>query len=439
MADDGGASAKTGLAALAEITEQIRKIVDSPAEAAEEASSAPTGGGSDAAAITELATSVRRAAEGYKKTMRWLVSAVAFVGVVLFGSGPFLLDDALADPLSRSNIAALIGLACVAIGIVFVVVSATRVYEPEDASLGELADSFRELEGNGIIGPRKDALERLKRILTGDEASAHLGPHCQSVKHLVLKLKELEEANLEHQGVLEAATRAVEGPTARLRDLRQQLESTLAALAKARDRVITPDEQGAADVAAQRRQDLHRLSQEEVRIRTEVAGAERVLAERHRTLEFAQVQIAPLDFKLQTYSFHRQIVLNEALVTQMRGTFRAARRWLVAGATFTLLGGVIVLGRAQVDGKLGASTTPARSLLIPAVVEVKKAAKSAASLPDDCRDIGLTARFGSLILPEPGSGFTVTVLAPPACAGVLTIPAEDTEKGLVVLTVPTPS
>ena len=435
----------SGLAALAGAAENLKKVLDSLKQSdsptAENETTPATN--SDAEAIAEFAKSIRRAGEAYKKTMRWLVGAVGLLGLLIFGSGPFLLGDPFSDPLEDQGFLGLAGLGCVAVGIVLVVYSATRVYEPEDASLGELQESFRQLDDpmEHVHGPRRDALERLKAILTGDEASAHLGPGCTDVQQLIAKLGALQASHLALQKNVEAATRAVEAPRTRVKALQTELNSTIAAIASARDRAIKVDEAGAVDLAAQRKDNIRRLVAQHADLTSAIAVERRLLVERERTLDAAQLRIAPVGVELETYLLHRQIVLGEAVVTEMRGTFRSARSWLIAGAIFTLLGGAVVLGKAQEEEPPARNTDQARTLLLPARLTINRAAVSAEAMPPECLDTELTARFGSTMLPKPGEGFTVTVTAPPPCVGSLVVPKDDNKRDnpLVQLVVPAPT
>ena len=441
MAEEKAAAVtKTGLAALADTAENLKKVIDSLKQPdPKPADSQPPAPTSDAAGVAELTASLRRAKESYAKTMRWLVGTVGLVGLVLFGSGPFLVGDEFGDLFDSDNRLALVGLASVALGVVMVIVSATRVYEPEDASLGELCDSFDQLADPMLHGPRRDALERLQRILTGPEASAHLGPQCTNVRALIDKIADLQSDHLATETVVQRATRALEAPRERVKALEAALASTEAALASARDRQIKPDEVGGADLAVQRKEMVRRLLDRQAKLTAELSVAKRILPQREQTLEAARVLKASTEVGLDTYLLHRQIVLAESIMTEMRGTFRSARDWLVVGAVFTLLGGVFVLGKAQEkDTKSGSGA--GRALLLPAQLTINRAATSAAAMPQECLETALDARYGSLTPPKRGAEFSVTVVAPAACVGTLTVPSEDNKapSPLVQLVIPTP-
>jgi hypothetical protein len=299
----------------------------------------------------------------FDSLIKWILGAFVGIGALIFGSVPF------------ANLAGVdfwpwggVGLVLAGIGILLVVWGATRAWEPVDSSLGELARSLADHtddEDEDRIGqPSRWAFQRLKKILR-DEPEAHLGPGVQSVTDLIKKIKQLEadlqalpgndrskgEASsplvfqyrtgallITRDRMLEAMGREpVAAPAPRspevLRAIVAELtirvasaEGVIKRLKEAKDASESVAVAGAATAALVQEVDAIRLLLAELPTVDEITAAG--AAESKRS-------------ELNTYLRHRQLVLSEALVLQVRARFLVSRRWIGLGAIATLAGGIL--------------------------------------------------------------------------------------------------
>lgn len=280
---------------------------------------------------TPAAAKAGRARESYQRTARWMLAAFAAVGIVIFGSLPFaaIADVDVSWPGSLLLVG---GLVLAVAGIVAAVVAVSLVSEPEDASLGELDRDLRAVSGGTFrfgpdgcpvlaVGrfrawwnPRLASRMELALILHGPEAGAHLGPCLgdrPTVDLLIKKLGELEERHARLAPAVARLTVGVETHTARVAELGALVETLRAQPPAPRlDEAVA--EYGTA-VAA-------------------LGAARTALAEEKAAL-------AAVDSELALYHDHRDLVIAESSVLQLRGTFRLARRVLAVAAMLTLLGG----------------------------------------------------------------------------------------------------
>lgn len=394
----------------------------------------PERGGDDVSAANEIIRAqVRRADESFRATIKWMVGAVAGVALVVFGSGPFLIDR---NPFAERDIWVLGGIAAVAAGVALVVYASSRVTEPEDASLGELVLSFRHLDAQRQLFPgKRRSLEHLRSILSGTERSAHLGPGLDSVNDLIAKLASLQEKSLSTERQLaqamarhDATKSRVDGLRGQLADLDEQIKELL----DVEPRETTPGR------AAESGHHISALLATRMESRRQVLGnlavAERILFEHESSLTTAQVMVAGIDAEQKVYDFHRTLVISEAWIAEKRGLFRGARRFLVLGALLAFVGGTAYLSGVSDDdpddnggGTSDSAEESGRTLFLPATVTVQSSAAVAKLLPDDCLGTPLDARFESLEVPEPGTAFTVQVVEE-GCEGGLNITKGDAER-----------
>jgi hypothetical protein len=420
---------KVGVVALAEAIEALGKLKQSFADTTTDSKAAVPSPPSDASEIGRMAASIRAAGDAFKRTFRWMTGSVALLGVLLFGSGPFLTGGTLKHPFSKGGWPVTVGLALIAIGLISSIIAATRVYEPEDASLGELIESFKELDDPAaVMSPaRRESLTRFKQIVTGPEASAHLGPDILTLESLVATLGELDKTSLAADVERAGNLVRLDAVTARWGGLSADRKAVQSDLASSRDRVVKNDEIGYAAVEQARRRNTEMLMARLERIDVALSEADAELVAAQQALAVVETKVAQIESKRQTYLAHRTIVLGESVVAQMRGTFRSARTTLAAGALFTLVGGVLyVSGLSEKDGASSSDKSDAvRQLVLPATLTVKSSATIATQIPVGCVDIPLQSIYGSLTLPGPKKAYSITVVGPSECRMVLAVPAKD--------------
>jgi hypothetical protein len=419
---------------LTDAVEGIRKFVENTAGGADKDEQQPAGGavpGDSAAA--QLA---RNARQSYQKTARWMLAAFAAVGVLIFGSLPFaaIADVELTWPGSLFLVG---GLVLAVAGIVGAVIAVSLVNEPEDASLGELDCALRGIQKTDDKGfvwvknrpvltvnklaalwnPRLAARIELVNIVHGPDSSAHLGPNLESgdrqasVTNLIQKLGDLESAHAKLAPVVAKLTVSVEGYEKRIADL-----ATLLAELRTRRGEHTdtgPDNEiGAASAMYQ-------------------AAAAKLDSER-AALTTEKQKLAEVDDQLKLYHDHRELVLAESGVMQLRGTFRLARRILAVAAVLTLFGGTgyaLALPSATTTAATPPAATPepitptppTYATGLPATVIVHDGTSAARELPRECVERSLPAIWvGNGRVPPTTGPFTV-VVTDPACTGEITV------------------
>lgn len=408
---------------LTTAAEAMRKFVDSATPEDPPASGGAVPPNSPA---TQMAANAR---QSYQKTARWMLAAFATVGILIFGSVPFaaIADVDLTGPKTVWLIA---GLAVAVAGIVAAVVAVSLVNEPEDASLGELDNDLRSLQKTDEKGflwinnkpvvktsrlrtlwnPRLAARVELVKILHGEDSSAHLGPNLESndrpasVTNLIRRLGELESDHARLAPVVAKHQVAVDAYEKRTTELSKLLEEL---------RTTKPNST-----------ELNATS-------SLYTAAATKLDQERATLTTKRQELAEIDNQLKLYHDHRDLVLAESGVTQLRGTFRLARRILAIAAVLTLLGGTAYAlslpGTKQEQQP--AAPTPAPqpppqpyTTGLPATVVIHEGTATAAELPNDCVEKPLKAIWlGKDRVPPPTGPFTAVVTDPP-CAGEVTLP-----------------
>lgn len=415
---------------LTEAVEGIRKFVENAAGGGdkEEKPAGAVPGNSEASQLTS------NARQSYQKTARWMLAAFAAVGVLIFGSLPFA---AIADvELTWPNSLFLVGgLVLAVVGIVGAVIAVSLVSEPEDASLGELDSSLREIQktddkgfvwvkGHPVLtvnklaalwNPRIASRIEFLNIVHGPESAAHLGPNLESaerqasVTNLIKKLGELESTHANLAPVAAKLTVSVESYEQRIADLTKLLTELRARQAEEGG---LGNEIGAASAMYQAA--AAKLDSEQAALGTE------------------KQKLAEVDDQLKLYHDHRELVLAEAGVMQLRGTFRLARRILAVAAVLTLFGGTgyaLALPGATSTASTPPAAAPATTTPAPpvyatglaATVVVHDGTSAAQELPRGCVERQLTAIWvGSGRVPATTGPFTV-VVTDPACTGEITV------------------
>jgi hypothetical protein len=411
---------------LTDAAEAMRKFVETAAGAGDKDEETP--GSSSVPTSSPAVHLARDARKSYQKTARWMLAAFAAVGVLIFGSLPFaaIADVELTWPSSLWLVG---GLLLAVAGIVSAVVAVSLVNEPEDASLGELDCDLREIQKTDAQGfvwikgkpvltvnklsalwnPRLASRIELVNILHGPESSAHLGPNLEddrpaSVTKLIQKLGELESEHAKLAPTVAKHTVAVESYEKRVADLAKLLEEL-------RTRQDAQTEVGTASAMY-------------------AATAAKLDSER-ATLTTNKQDLAEVDDKLKMYQDHRELVLAESAVMQVRGTFRLARRILAVAAVLTLFGGtgyaLSLPGATRTAEPPSAQpqaptpTPPAYATGLRATVVVHEGTAAAQELPRDCVDRPLEAIWvGTGRVPATTGPFTA-VVTDPTCTGEITV------------------
>jgi hypothetical protein len=377
----------------------------------------------------------RTARQSYQKTARWMLAAFAAVGALIFGSLPFaaIADVELTWPGALWLVG---GLVLAVAGIVSAVIAVSLVSEPEDASLGELDCDLREIQktddkgfvtgGNGrpVItvnkfraawNPRLASRIELANIVHGPESSAHLGPNLEddrpaSVTKLIKKLGELESEHAKLAPTVAEKTVSVESYEKRTADLAKLL----------------------AELRTRRGEQQDNGSETEIGATSAMyAAAASKLDSERAALTTEKQKLAAVDDELKLYQDHRELVLAETGVMQLRGTFRLARRILAVAAVLTLFGGTgyaLALPGATTSAEETPAApaptptpAPAYAAALPATVVVHEGTAPARDLARECVDRELPAVWvGSGRVPGTTGPFTV-VITDPACTGEVTV------------------
>ncbi|QYG93458.1 hypothetical protein HC251_14190 [Iamia sp. SCSIO 61187] len=397
-ADDATKAAAEGLKKILEV------LAPEPTPVEEPKVTAPVDevyGAIGAADVSSSAMSAMGAVERYRNAMRWLIGAVGAIGLALFGSVAFTKGDPLADRRW-------VGLAVAGTGLTFMLRAATLVFEPEDASLGELEADFDRLNGplgwfRSRIG-RGRAMRHLKKMLTGTEASAHLGPEVESVSELIKEIAALEKGRNEFVGCVVDARRTLDDATSR----RSTAENQISALVTTRSAATSLSDEAAKAIDTA----IEAASRGAIAARQDEDDARNALRDALRALE-------EKDIPLGRHMLHRSVVLDESGVAQMRGTFRAARSTLLLGSVATLVGTLLYLA-----GIKGAPDNLLASTVRFGSIEVGDGMVTAEELDEECVDQELeVAYFGDR--PGAGDDYAISVVAPKECEGVYTVEGDD--------------
>lgn len=300
----------------------------------------------------EAETGAARARRKYDKTLRWVLAVFSAVGLLVFGSVPFTDLDHV-DPLLL-----LVSLGAVGLGLAVIILATATGLEMQDASLGELAQTFArrsEWRRRYVLTPWRRpqvvANRDLKAIIESPdvaEAQAHLGPGVGTVGQLVQRIGEIERAAMtayigwdgdwlprqDGQKAVDPTTLqtavggSVAAKLARANLAHQELERLTKALATLREQLPTEK-----DVAPDARlvQEIERLSALLVSAASAVPPLDYLTDAARSTA---------LDELRDHYRAHRTMVLQESLVAQIRAKFRTALCWLLLGAVLTGGGGI---------------------------------------------------------------------------------------------------
>jgi hypothetical protein len=422
------------LSKLKDAAEAMRKFVETAAGKDEEEQQQPKGAVPGNAAAAELA---RNARQSYQKTARWMLAAFAAVGVLIFGSLPFA---AIADVELRwpGTLLLIGGLVVAVAGIVTAVIAVSLVNEPEDVSLGELDCDIREIQktdekgflwvkGRPVLtvnklrakwNPRLASRIEFVNILHGPDSSAHLGPNLESedrpasVTNLIKKLGALESQHANVAPLVAKQTVSMESYEKRVTQLATLLEELRKRQAEHPDANLN-NEIGAASAM--------------------YAAAATKLDSEQAALATEKQKLAEIDDQLKLYHDHRDLVLAESGVTQLRGTFRLARRVLAIAAGLTLLGGTAY--GLSLPGATASAAPPAPATQpptpttrpqayvtgLPATVVIHEGTRSANELPNECVDRELPAIWvGTAQVPATTGPFTVTI-TDQSCTGEITV------------------
>lgn len=319
-ADEASEGPRSAKKTVDEVTDALKKLTSSWPGADAESETVPD----------EAETLAARARKKYDSTVRWAVGAFTALGALIFGSLPFV-ELAGVDPWRVT-----IGLILAAIGLGLVIVATTQALEPEDASLGELAltlarSSNKRWWQRGFLGARRRAADDLRSVLEGNEAAAHLGPGLNTVTALIERLKILEgqvlrstigwdgsdpekppqkwDGSVRSKAEAEAAAAGIEALAGAIKEVREHKPAT---------------GENNLDEALRELEERYRSLLQLLPGKDSIEQAGKARAE---------------EAALHRYLQHRRLVLQESLVSQMRGTFRQSRGWLVVGAILTLIGG----------------------------------------------------------------------------------------------------
>jgi hypothetical protein len=328
------------------------------------------------------------------------------------------------------------GLLLAVAGIVSAVIAVSLVSEPEDASLGELDCDLRAIQktddkgfvwvkGRPVLtvnklkamwNPRLASRIELANIVHGPESSAHLGPNLESnerqasVTNLIKKLGELESAHAKLAPVVAKQTVSVESYEKRVADLAKLLEELR---------------------RRQTEQEDNKLSTEIGATSSMYSAAATKLDSERATLTTEKQKLAEVDNQLKLYHDHRELVLAEAGVMQLRGTFRLARRVLAVAAVLTLFGGTgyaLALPSATTSKQSTETPStptppapPAYATGLPATVVIHEGTTAARELPRDCVDRPLTAIWvGTGRVPATTGPFTA-IVTDTTCTGEIKV------------------
>ena len=427
-------------------------------------------GAISSADVKDYANQARGAVERYRNSTKWLVGAVAAIGIALFGSTAFTDGDALSTGRGW------LGLAVASIGLVLVLWAATLVFEPEDASLGELASdldrarkklrkdkndrtTFRKWKAG--FSPRLAATYELGEILEGPEWNAHLGH--PTVKALIESIGDrISPANgsvlaidqPRREQALDVANRrraiATDTTVRTLVDARlDKLLEALGNLDAEGNTTVPPTADGAtgelsdpdvaftvvtpfgtlvilddgSDTTVPPPESTTIGSVLACQIATMLAVSATVRANSTtNALGFleAQSKLETDDYQLGLDLLHRDLVLCESGVAQLRGKFQLSRALLLLGAVLTLFGALLYIAGVKSDGSNSDMTEVRTGTLV--VAENTTAADAFEKKPD-CVGRELNVLYVGDSTPAQSEEFTVTVNSPDVCRGDYKIPS----------------
>jgi hypothetical protein len=402
-------------------TDRLNKILDalaSPEQAQEEKTNTITSvvdelyGGISLAGISSSSAGARAAVDRYRNAMRWLVGAVAAIGVVLFGSVGFTEGDI-------EGWQPWIGLGVAATGLVLVLGAATKVFEPQEASLGHLEREINSpLLGSKWVrrlSPTLSANYRLKEILEGPEKSAHLGPGNDSIGKLIAALGTAQRDRAE-------PARCVWLMQLRLADLdaeRKALDKRLSTLGALTATEHRPPAAAAARLTGAMKAVADRMDE----VDAELGSCRTALREK-------QDALVVIDQEFGVNLLHRSSVLNESGVAHLRGRFNQSRRLLFLGAILTLVGTILYISAIK-SSDSHAERIVGPSTAIPVIVNITSGG-IATDVPSACTDKDLNAVLFAEDIPDETKPFLVYVSENDRCVGQYSFPPGRTSDAVSV-------
>lgn len=377
-------------------------------------------GAISATEITDFATSARDAAERYRNAMRWLVGAIAAIGVLLFGSTAFVEGD----PLSIWPGGA--GLLLASIGLVLILTAATLVFEPEDASLGELAmdidrarakltsdfrsgppPKYRVKRVRAFFRTRLRSTLRFSEIVEGPEAEAHLGAGHHTVRCLIESIGRGQNTDRANRAKHLAMQRRRVAATISKREL------VVASLGKLLDTRSALDKTK-NDYGFTLEPTIRALIVRSEDLRAEADNDLDQLIEKQDLLEKS-------DHQLGMDLLHRSLVLTESAVAQLRGTFRLSRTYLLLGAILTLVGALFYIAGVKDAGE--DSSGKSSSVVRSGTLVVAPGTPAADEFRTKClKPTVLAVNYFSESAPKLADDFEIVVSAPEDCADDYSIP-----------------
>jgi hypothetical protein len=402
---------------------------------------------------TGLSANATGAVDRYRQTMRWMLGAFGAVALVVFGSIPFT-DLNKATQSQQWWIRA--GLTLVGIGLVLVIYAATRVLEPEDASLSELSSDWKKVDKqrkrwdhvkawslrSSWVFPRTQARAQMITALT-DEAG-DLGPpwpgrtQPQGEKPTSRLIGDIFEAQKLRYGI--AGDVAFH---------KARVESRMTALSSARETVAT---RWTWVVAATPKSSTEAVplvppgmawwwaSAELVRAAAAEKDAIAAYDQSVSDLRTEAEELARVDARLEVHLQHREMVIDESGVAQLRGTFRLARRLVVLGALATGMGAAAYASQLPPGPSSAEKASASPGSPDAHVVEFSASSRKSGTgvavsinrvrgpLPPavaDCRAVTMTGLTSGEFKPKGEAPVKVVITDPMACRGTWTIPASS--------------
>lgn len=188
---------KKGLPALSEAAQAAADVLTKVAAAIP----GEDGGKEPESPITnEALEQLRWARKKYDSVVRWILGCFAAIGLIIFGSLPFV------ELTNVSSLLVLLGLGAAALGLGVIVWAASRAFEPENASLGELDELLQRVDSWKKKKPNHPWRERWRphwrprwktacelHEIINLEPQTHIGPGMDSVRDLIVEIGDVEQ------------------------------------------------------------------------------------------------------------------------------------------------------------------------------------------------------------------------------------------------------
>ncbi|MGW9585591.1 hypothetical protein [Microbacterium sp. NPDC055455] len=416
-----------------------------------------TEGAASTVPVTQASDTLKWARKKYDSLVRWVVGVFSAIGLLVFGSVPFV-NLAFVDVWRVS-----IGLVLSGIGLAIVIYATTRALEPEDASLSELRVTIKDAEKNpNSTNPRTKEAARLNGLLSGDTAAA-FGPGINSVDKLLEEIGR-REAIVLHLDTGWSPSRDAAPPPPQLANvpsadigprMREHVDAVISWIPGTEevsaDAVWNEvDGEGQSKRVAEAGEEQRRFLTDEWHQAVVSAVLSRAFPSRplptpdlrkavQKLLDAVEARKSPTDAAAQVRAalladtsaveavrlksqkaildnrlWHRNLVLDESGVSQLRATFRVVRRLLMIGAALVLIGGV-VYAWAVTNPKIGGLQTPVSITINPDSDSMKALVSCGLSADEGVQDAA-----GTLIsIADPGdpTSEAKVLLAETACAG----------------------